>query len=296
MYNLSNHTLQINAWIALARDLEIFSHELGEDFKVDLIEKAIAWSGNESKPDIILTSSSIDYSLLVDCKSATLPSNQAKRYKKLEDHPEVVIERTSYRDQINDSQYSIETCYSSFSDLSNDLALTALHLAFVHFQRSSSGILIENPIPFQNPTLASSFPINMDSSKTIPTEYYPYDVEEKEDYKEFVSFLIQSMIGYAAKNGVFDVEEALKDHHRYWDILGDEKKDNLIREARIIMRKLEAEELSEYIENVASSDEQYIVHHSTGQAIQDRLDDPEFLDRVANQASQSTLDEIESNA
>lgn len=291
MYNISSHTTQVNGWIALARGFEGFSHSLAElDFAVDLIEHEVSHTEGIVKPDIVLTSVEEDLSIIIDCKSKTLTSSQTQRYVYLNKNPEIFLKATEYEDDIDSQNYRVEACYSSFSDLTSDDAIRSYNFAFVHFKHSSSGVLISNPSPFDDEKLVTTFPINMDPERNLPTEYYPFDIEQREDYQEFASSLIQSLIHTAATDSVFDVEEALRDAHPYWEHIGEEKSERLIEEANKIMKKLEAEEVSEYIEKIADSDGEYMVHHKTASALQNRLSQPDFIEGVAAQIDQQTLE------
>lgn len=291
MYNISTHTTQINGWIALTRDLSYFSHSLSRlNYVVDIIEQEMEHSNGTVKPDVLLTSTNENQSIITDCKSNTLTKDQTERYLYLENNPETILEATEFKSKIDSSEYSVEACYSSFSDLTDHRIILLYNIAFVHFEHSSSGVLISNKSRFDDEDLAKIFPINMRPDKNLPTEYYPFDIEQREDYQEFVSSLIQSLIHNAANESIFDVEEALRDAHPYWQQIGEEKQEHLIQEANKIMMKLKSEEISEYIEKISKSKGEYIVHYRTATALQKRLSDPDFIERVASQIDQQTLE------
>lgn len=290
MYNISTHTTQINGWIMLTLDLDFTSHALSDlNYVVDLIEHEMEIPGRIIKPDVLLTSSSENQSVIADCKSETITEQQSQNYKYAEGNPGTVLRATDLATDIDRPEYKVEACYSSFSDLTSNEILSSGDFTFVHFEHTTSGVFIRNPIQFADDNLSSIFPFNMDPDKNLPTEYYPFDIEHREDYQEFVSALIQSLIYNAANNSVFDVEEALRDAHPYWKHIGDEKQQRFIEEAEKIMYKLKSEDVSDYIEKIAGTDGEYIVHHRTASALQDRLSNPGFIERVSAQIDQKTL-------
>lgn len=81
--HVSDHTLQINAWIGLCQLSSEFPDILRRlGYRVDTIDPYFIHDGNEVNPDLILTSSEANHSLVIDCKSWWLEEHQNKRYKK----------------------------------------------------------------------------------------------------------------------------------------------------------------------------------------------------------------------
>jgi len=290
----------MNGWIAMTRDPPFMSHGLAElDYVVDLIEHDIPLPGALVKPDILLTSQRNNHSIIVDCKSETITPDQTERYLKAQENPDSILHEISLSGAIDATKYSAEACYSSFSNLATKFGfLSDIAFPFVHFSHTTSGVFIRNPVPFENDSLAGSFPVNMNPDKELPTEYYPFDIEHEEDYQEFVSALIQSLIYNAANDSELDVEEALKDAHPYWGHISDEKRRRTLEEAQKVMRKLSSKDVDHSIDKIATSENRYIVHHRTASALQKKLSDPDFIKDVAAVIDQERLDsdEFETNA
>ncbi len=282
----------MNGWIAMTRDPPFMSHGLsGLDYVVDLIEHEITLPDALVKPDALLTSSQNNHSIIADCKSETVTADQSVRYLQAKDNPASVLDQVSLPEAIDRSNYTVEACYSSFSNLATKYEfLSDLPFPFVHFSHTTSGVFIRNPVSFENSRLAGTFPVNMNPDKELPTEYYPFDIEQDEDYQEFVSALIQSLIYNAANNSVFEVEEALKDAHPYWEHISEKKRQRTLEEARKVMQKLSSKEIADSIDKIANSENRYVVHHRTASALQEKLSDPNFIDEVAAVIDQEQLD------
>lgn len=294
MYSVSTHTTQINGWISLTKSRKEFSHTLRDyGYQCEFIEKQIKFDGKISKPDVVLTSDRENHSIIIECKGEGLDPDQYSRYKLLEKESNVLLQESRFNGAIDKGRYENEVCYSSFSDLSTHSLILSEPSAFVHFQKTTSGILLSNLSEFTSDTLRSAFPINMDPDEDIPMEYYPFDIEQPEDYPEFVSAIIQSVITTSIQDGVLDVEVVLEEAHPYWNHIDQKKRDRFIEEAKKVMVKLEREELMKFVENIAESETQWKVHHKTAEAIQERLDDPEFDENVAEVVNQSTFSEDE---
>lgn len=292
MYSVSKHTVQVNCWIALTKARSEFSHTLDRyGYKCDYIEKSISVDGDVAKPDVVLTSRNEQHSIFVDCKGRGVDDEQHLRYKKLEDNTEVSLGYSRFKDDLDKSKYYGELCYSSFTDLSREPAIISHPTAVVHFENTTSGMFLSNPHEFNSSTVNSAFPINMDRNEKIPIEYYPFDIEQSEDYTEFVSALIQAVLRTAMRDGILDVEEVLNEAHPYWENIGKKKREQYISEAKKVMVKLEQENIMGFIENIAETDTEWKVHHKTADAIQDRLGDPEYIEEIAGVVEQSTFDE-----
>jgi len=286
MYSVSAHTVQINGWISLVKGHGGFSHSLSDhDYVCDLIEPEFEIGDDDVHPDIILTSGLDNYSIVAECKSKTLDADQLRRYKRLENNPKELLERTNLEEMLDSSKFQLETCYSSLADLSARDLLTETDTAFVQFSHSpTSGVLIENSIPFQFSKLASTFPINMDPEETLPTEYYPFDVDQPEDREQFVATILQAILRAALIEDTIETEQILEEAHLRWKRIGPEKKKRFKEETEKVLEILERKELQEYIENVADSTGERKISPKTAQAIQKRMDGTDFAREIAEQA------------
>lgn len=294
MYSVSNHTAQINCWIALTKTRDEYSHSLaGIGYECDFIEGTLNVEGEVSNPDIVLTSSRKDHSVAIECKGDGIDEDQFDRYQLLISNPESLLNASRFEEDLSISEFESEICYSSFVDLSNRRAFLTNNAAFVHFQRTTSGIFLTNLHEFESNRLSEAFPINMDPDEEIPIEYYPFDIENKDDYREFVSAIIQAILRTSIRDGVFDVGPVLDEAHPYWDYIGENKQEKFKKEAKKVLEKLKHEDLFEFIENIADSDSEWKVHHKTADAIQERLNDPEFVEKVAKVVDQTTVTDDE---
>lgn len=80
----------------------------------------------------------------------------------------------------------------------------------------SSGILINNSLEFNSQTVATTFPINMDPEEALPTEDHPFDVDQPDDNKQFISTIIQALLGAALVKDTTYAETVLKEVHLHW--------------------------------------------------------------------------------
>ncbi|WP_135855286.1 hypothetical protein [Halorussus salinus] len=286
MYSVSAHTVQINGWISLAKGNEGFSHSLSDrKYACDLIEHEFEIGDDDVHPDIILSSELDNYSIIAECKSERLDSDQLRRYKRFEKNPEKLLDRTNLDALLDSSKFGLEVCYSSLSDLSTRELLTETDTPFVQFSHSStSGVLIENSLPFQFSELASRFPINMDPDEALPTEYYPFDVDQPEDREQFVATIIQALLRTALMENTTKTKQIVKEAHPHWDHIGSEKQSRFVDETKKVIEILERSELQEYIENVADSADKWKISPKTAQAIQKRMNGTDFVQKIAEQA------------
>ncbi|WP_158057948.1 hypothetical protein [Halorussus halophilus] len=287
---MSPHTVQINGWVSLAKDRRGFSHSLARyEYECDLIESEMEVADDIVHPDVVLTSGPNNHSIVAECKSKTLDEDQLRRYQLLEGNSDTLLQNSSLDSLVDSSIFKLETCYSSLSDLSTRKLLVNTDTTFVQFKHSpSSGVLIKNSIEFDSTTLASAFPINMDPDEALPTEYYPFDVDQQEDSEQFVSTVIQALLRAALVKDTTDIEEVLEEVHFHWNHISDEKQDRFITETEHLLQYLKRKELQGYIENVADAEGKWRVSAQTAQALQDRMEGPEFVEKIAQEISPQT--------
>lgn len=291
MYDLSDHTVQMNAWIALTRMDPTFSHTLYElGYACDIIEPPIYVGEEMINPDIVLTSEANDHSILIDCKSNTVDADQHDRYLALDGHEDVLVAQGVVEDVAADD-LTAELCYSSLADLSSHEISTVF--ALVHFDHSSSGFVVWNlpDYEFEFQTLRDAFPINSDPGMYLPVSYFPYDVYE-EDRTELVAGILQAVISLAMKQGEFSVEEVVEHSHEYWDVFSDQKQSELINRARQVIYELNEAGLDDHIQVIAGSEGREWRRISASiQAISDKTDF--YVDRVTEALDQRTLDDYD---
>ena len=293
MYNLSEHTTQVNGWISLTKSRQEFSQTLEDHgYECDFMEKELETGGGISVPDVVLTSKDENHSIVVECKKGGVEKDQHSRYKRLERNSDSLLRASRFNGSLDRAKFASETCYSAFADLSGNSILRKGGTSFVHFQKTTSGILLDNLLKFKSPTVRTAFPINMDPDEQIPVEYYPFDIEQDDDYSEFVSALVQALIVTAIQGGTLNVEEVMEEAHPYWNQLGQKKRGRFIKEGSKVMKILEYRELVGFIENISKSESEWMVHPGTAEAIQVRLDEEDFIGKVAEASlEQTTFDE-----
>lgn len=293
MYELSDHTVQMNAWIALTRSDPTFSHTLAElEYQCDIIEPPIFIGDDEIRPDIVLTSSSLSHSLILDCKSNTVENNQLERYQSVRGREDALVAQGVVKD-VPAGELDAELTLSSFTDLSNDNNIPD-GFALVHFRHDpGSGFSVWNleGYEFVLNNLRQVFPINGNPSQPLPVSYYPYDVHE-EDRRTFVTHILRSVISLAVKEGEFSAEEVVRDSHQYWDALSNEKQEELIRKSKQTIYELQEAGLDDHIEVIAGTDGAEWKRISKSiQAVNDKTDF--YVDRVTEALDQQTFDDYD---
>lgn len=289
MYELSDHTVQMNAWIALTRSDPTFSHTLGElEYGCDIIEPPIFIGADDLHPDIVLTSVPLSHSLVVDCKSNTVDYDQLDRYESLDGREDALVAQGVVQDVPAD-ELAAELTLSSFTDLSNDNHIPEV-FALVHFRHDpGSGFSVWNldEHEFALDELRDLFPINGEPSQPLPVSYYPYDVYE-EDRRTFVTHILRSVISLAVKEGEFSAEEVVMDSHQYWAALSNKKQEELVRKAKQTIYELQEAGLEDHIEVIAGTEGAEWKRISKSiQAVSDKTDF--YVDRVTEALDQQTF-------
>jgi hypothetical protein len=293
MYNLSNHTVQMNAWIALTRNDPTFSHSLSDlDYVCDIIEPPVIIGDTFLRPDVVLTSPSLSHSVVIDCKSNTIDADQHNRYLELDDEEHVLVEQ-GVVGEVPADELAAELCFSSLSDLAASGEISDV-FALVHFKHSpSSGFVVLNldGYEFELDQLREVFPINSDPGGRLPVSYYPYD-DYPEDRRQMVVSVLQSVISLAVKQGEFSVEEVVRDSHLYWEALSSQKQEDLINRCRQTIYELNEAGLDDHISVIAGTDglEWKRISKSI-QAVSDKTD--YYVNRVTEALDQQTLDDYD---
>lgn len=292
MRELSSHTHQINLWIALTGPDDTFSNTLAElDYYCDVIEDQFYLLDEDGEdvihPDIVLSSETLEHSLVIDCKSERIKADQIRRYLRVDGNEgQLVIQ--GLVENIDADTLSADTVLSSFQELQNlDLPQG---LAIVHFEQSpQSGLVIWNPneYTFDNEDVAETFPINMHPSQPLPTGHYPFDIFEA-DKRAMVSTIFSTIVSLAIQEGKFSLEEVLAHSHPYWDKLGDDKQTELLDRTDIIYHELLDAGLDQYLEKIAGTEgREWRSVSGTIQALQGRTD--YYVDKVVEELPQARL-------
>lgn len=295
MAYLSDHTLQINLWIALTSGDPTFSRTLDRlDYDCVVIEQPLFSGETKVRPDVLISSSDLNHAVLIDCKSNSIDQDQLKRYHKMANREEVLVQQAGVADTAVEDLFS-EAALSSFTDLSERDDVPE-RFAVVYFERSpGNSVTIWNPDEnaFELAELADAFPINQEPRGQIPTRYYPFsDLED--DRKALVSKILQSVISLATKQGEFSVEEVMKNAHPFWKTLSNDQRDRLLRRGKLAVEELYDAGMEEHIESIAGSDKREWKSISPSiRAIQDRTE--YYIDRVTDALDQQTLGDYDTD-
>lgn len=293
MLDRSWHTHQINLWIALSRFEPTFSNTLSElGYECDVIEDRLYIHDGDGNdiicPDVILTSDVDEHSLVIDCKSEEVDSDQLERYLRLYDREEQLVVQGLVR-EIDSETLSIDTVLSSFSNLSEKPIQN--EFSIVHFDLAPySGLSIWNAEEYQfnSESVSESFPINVHPEQPLPTGHYPYDIYEG-DKEAMISIVLSTIISLTMKEGEFSIEDILKQSHPYWNTLGENKKSELYDRVEIIFHELRRLGLDDYIEKIAGTEgREWQRTSKTIQAINRRTDF--YVSRVIDELPQARLD------
>lgn len=292
MENVSDHTLQINAWIALCQIDRTFPNTLRRlGYTTDIIDPKFVHEGNEVNPDLILTSRGHNHSIIIDCKSKTLKEHQNERYEAVHESPSFLLSRGIVSSAEPTEDYDAEFAYSSFEDLSSNPLLPNNDFAVVHFDDDANQFIIRtlDGYEFDFEDLQEKFPIQTETRR-IPTDYFPFDVGTGEDdYRQFTVSILQSTVHVALKQDKFDVDDLLEDAHPLWVDLDTQLKTELRTHAKKIIAEYQSSGLDEHIQKVqASSKDEWRVVSKSLQALQRKVD--EFVEDVQSELEQTTLD------
>lgn len=295
MAQLSDHTLQINLWIALTSGDPTFSRTLDSlDYDCVIMEQPLFSGDTKVRPDVIVSSPNLNHAVLVDCKSNTIDQDQLERYGEMANREEVLIQQAGVTDVAVEDLFS-EAALSSFTDLSEREEVSGA-FAVVYFERSpGNSVTIWNPDEneFKLDELADAFPLNQEPKSRIPTRYYPFsDLEE--DRRALVSKVLQSVISLATKQGEFSVEEVMKDAHPFWGTLSNDQREHLLRRGALAVEELYDAGMQEHIEAIAGSDKREWKSVSPSiRAIQDSTE--YYINRVTDALDQQTLGDYDTD-
>ncbi len=295
MENLSDHTLQINAWIGLCQLDRTFPDALRNlGYTVDIIDPSFVHEGDSVNPDLILTSRAHNHSILIDCKSYFLKEEQNEKYESIHHSPEVLLTRgiVSAADPTED--FDAEFAYSSFEDLTENPHLPENDFAVIQYDEDANQYIIRTmeDYEFNLDALQDEFPIFTDTRR-LPTDYFPFDVGTgDDDYRQFTISILQSTVHVALEQDKFDADDLLEDAHPLWVDLDTNLKNELRTHTETILTEYQRQGLDEHIAKVqgGSKDKWKVVSKSL-QALQRKVD--EFVDDVQEELEQTSLDDWE---
>lgn len=291
MENLSNHTLQMNAWIGLCQLDRTFPDALRNlGYTVDIIDPDFVHNGDKVNPDLILTSRAYNHSIVIDCKSRTLEEEQNERYEAIHKSPDVLLTRGIVSSADATEDYNAEFAYSSFADLSVNPLLPDNDFAVVHFDEDANQYIVRTveDYEFNLDDLQKVFPIYTETRR-LPTDYYPFDVGTSEDdYRQFTISILQSTVHVALAQDTFDADDLLEDAHPLWIDLDTGLKQELRAHTETIITEYQNKGLDEHIEKIqAGSKDEWRVVSKSMQALQRKVD--EFVDEVQTDLEQTKI-------
>jgi hypothetical protein len=291
MENVSEHTQQINAWVALCQIDRTFPDTLRRlGYTVDIIDPKFIHDGEEVNPDLILTSRGKDHSIVIDCKSWILKEHQNERYEAIHESPRFLLSRGIVSSSEATKDYDAEFAYSSFSDLSSNPHLPDNNFAVVHFDEDAKQYIVRtlDDYEFGLDELQAEFPIHTETRR-VPTDYFPFDVGTgDDDYRQFTISILQSTVHVALEQDQFDADDLLEDAHPLWVDLDTDMRQELRVHTKTIIREYQRQGLDEHIQKVqAGSKDEWKIVSSSLQALQRKVD--EFVDDVQTELEQAKI-------
>ncbi|WP_318567389.1 hypothetical protein [Salinigranum marinum] len=295
MENLSNHTLQMNAWIGLCQLDRTFPNALRSlGYTVDIIDPEFVHEGEGVNPDLILTSRAHNHSIVIDCKSKTLEEDQNEKYEAIHQSPDFLMTRGIVSSADASEDFDAEFTYSSFADLSVNPFLPDNDFAVVQFDEDANQYIVRTleDYEFNLADLQDVFPI-FTGTRRLPTDYFPFDVGTGEDdYRQFTISILQSTVHVALEQDTFDADDLLKDAHPLWIDLDRGLKKELRAHTKTILTEYQRQGLNEHIKKIqAGNKDEWKVVSKSLQALQRKVD--EFVDDVQTKLEQTSLDDFE---
>ncbi len=286
----------MNGWIALCTKDPTFPHPLRDlNYNAETIEPVVHLKGARINPDIVLTTKKFNHAIVVDCKSRTLKKKQMDKYKELKTEPTVLVDRGTV-DVPNRDHLTIDIAISSFDDLSDRPLLNEdEHFAFVHFVHGAGSleelarIVLSPDHRFAFSKLDRCFPVDLGPGQRIPTEYYPFDVDDTE---QFIISLLRTVVRFAIKGTeTFDSEDLLQEAHPFWPIMGAGKRREMKRAAERVIARFKRRGLDEHIHKIRSGKNQWKIVSKSFQALERKCQ--VFIKEMEDALKQKKLDEYQ---
>lgn len=292
MRNVSEHTLQLNLWISLCQVDPRFPGDLRRaGYVADIIDPDFVHEGEPVNPDIILTSSSRNHSVIVDCKSWMLKEHQNERYENLVDSPGVLTSQGIVTG-VTPEAFDVDFGYSSYNDLTENDNLPDNNFAVVHFDDGTE-LVIDTVAgrDFDESSLSACFPIQLDEGDKIPTDYYPFDPGIPGDEEQMIISVLQETVHLALGQQSFTADEILSGAHPFWVDWDDEKRQEARSRVETVINQYSQRGLGGHIEKVQRNDppEWRVVSNSL-QALQRKAS--EFIGETKAVLEQRHLEEF----
>ncbi|OUJ18904.1 PD-(DE)xK superfamily endonuclease [Methanonatronarchaeum thermophilum] len=296
MMNISDNTLQINAWIGLCHRDSKFPNPLRNlKYSTDNIEPSFYANGKKINPDIILTSKKFNHSIIIDAKSKTLKEDQLEKYRTLKDSPQPLHQRGKV-EIINPNHFSVDVGLSSCKqDLINKPQIKD-SLTIVRFEEEKgkiSKIKTFEGNNFEDEKLKKVFPIDLDEDRKVPTEYYPFG-SQPEDEKQLIISVLTSILSITMEKGKdkVEVDTILEDCHPFWERVDESMKKELRSKVSKILNKLSKEKLDETLEKVSGTTKtEWKVVARSLQSFQNKCQ--HLIDEIKDEIKQTTMEEFE---
>lgn len=295
LFHISEHTVQINAWIGLCQlDDSKYPNDLRKaGYVVDSIDPKFVQNGNEVNPDLILTSRSSNHSLVIDAKTWFLKEKHHKRYSELKNEPRVLASNGFARG-VNPETFLIDFTYSSFNNLSeNGDYLPEQDLSIVHFNEDELPVLIDtlDEFPFDADDLKNRLPIKAAPEHRVPTDYYPFDAGIKEDEQQFILSLLQATMHLALEGENFTAKDLMEEAHPLWVDMDTDKKEEFLKRTEELLGLYSRKGLSSHIEKVQERKRaEWKVVSKNFQALQRKLD--EFIEEAEKKLRQTSIQDF----
>ncbi|KAF5072912.1 hypothetical protein DSECCO2_196940 [anaerobic digester metagenome] len=248
MVELSDHTKLMNIIIGLCHDIPHWPNPFTQkNYKISQIEAKIP----ESNPDIIISNTSTNHSILFECKSShNVKEKQIEKYAKVRKDPSVVIQSGKVK-VVHKRQYSVDIAYCSFEDLSSNELICKHDMHCIHIERITNAKINSIHLTrgiFSKNGLNAVFPIDTKTSKP-PYFLYPFD---ENDIELFTKEMLNQLQKFALTNkNSFTTPELLSKTHPLWHRIDDKKK--FEKKASSILSDLQKKGLKNYLERSKAS-------------------------------------------
>lgn len=291
MQGISDHTLQMNAWIGLCQiDMRMPDVLRRQGYRVDIIDPTFVQNDEKVNPDIVLTSPNHDHVIVVECKKWHINEDQKEKYQTLHDSPRVLVTRGIVRG-VNPDDFEMDMTYSTIHDWSShDYLDDDEDFAVVEFDLDSdeSSISILPGYHFDFESMNSEFPVSVQTN-AIPTDYFPFDTVPGDEEQMAISIL-QSMVHLSLTEGEFSVEDLLQDAHPLWVDVEEEQKEEFRTRVEKIVDEHSRKGLDEHIQKIQSNNRaEWKVVSKSVQALQRKAD--EFIEAAKARLEQTELDD-----
>jgi len=239
---LSDHTKLMNIIIGLCHGVPHWPNPFTKkNYKISKIEAKIP----ESNPDIIISNTHTNHSILFECKSShNVKEKQVERYAKVRKDPSVFVQSGKVK-VVHKGQYSVDVTYCSFEDLSSNELICKHDMHCIHVEKIVNSKINSIHLTrgnFSKNGLNNIFPIDTKDSRP-PYFLYPFDENEIE---LFTKEMLNQLQKFALTNKKsFTIPELLSETHSMWKFIDDQKK--FENKASSILSDLQKKGLKNYL-------------------------------------------------